>query len=118
MKTIAIILFSYLFFSSQSGFADSTGTSDKCCPAPNDVSSHMYQQTVMDQIQVESESLVLHAATPVHVTLQKKMEERTDANRANLEQIQLESEALEIQPALSLTNMVNQQMEMRNTASR
>jgi hypothetical protein len=62
------------------------GNSDKCCPAPNDVSSHVYQQAVMDQIQVESESLVLHAATPVHVTLQKKMEERTDANRANLEQ--------------------------------
>lgn len=99
MKTFHLIVISFLAFFSQAGFADSLDQSNNCCQTTQESAAIQYQnqQVQLDQIQRESEDMILHSSG-THVVLQKQVSEKVEEHTA-MNRMQSETESI---PVISL----------------
>ncbi|HUM47444.1 MAG TPA: hypothetical protein PLD84_10970 [Chitinophagales bacterium] len=108
MKTITILLASFLIIGSQTVFADSINLTGNCCPVPGQesIAAHQNQQLMLDQLQVESETMLVHSAGAVHEQVQKKVTSKSEEHES-LNSMQQETESITVESLQSISQQVS-----------
>lgn len=108
MKTITILLISLLNFSTYVGFADTLESNSNCCPAQAGMSSDASRQNqlmLLDQLQQESENLILPGVELNHAQINKQVMVRSEQH-AVMNSIQLETEQISVAPLQGIAEKV------------
>ena len=117
MKTLSLLLVSFLSFLTNSGFADSTDQANGCCQTSHEMTAqHKSQQLMLDQIQSETEEFTAHHAVSSHPSVQKNVSDKMD-QRTSLSTIQTETENIEVASLQQLTSSVQKRISTVNTVA-
>ncbi|MEO6169147.1 MAG: hypothetical protein ABIO46_05310 [Chitinophagales bacterium] len=109
MKTITILLASFLIIGSQTGFADSIDLTGNCCPVSSQVSTavNQKQQLMLDQLQFESETMLIHSGGAVHEQVQKKVIIKTEEH-VSMNSMQQETESITVESLEAISQKVEE----------